>query len=142
MPYQFDFDSTNRILRGRLDGCITDQVLKEYYRAAARYAAETDPLGGVTDFSAVTAFEVSAETIRELARSMPAMPDPHRVRVIVAPLDLVFGMARLFQFEGQETRPLNTSFARRGRPGRSLALPARSSGRYLRSDGNLRRHPT
>jgi hypothetical protein len=107
MPYQFDFDSTNRILRGRLDGCVTDAVLKEYYRAVARYVAELDPIGGITDFSAVTSFEVSVDTVRDLARSAPAMPDPSRVRVILAPVDSVFGMSRLFQFEGEDTRPQN-----------------------------------
>ena len=107
MPYQFDFDSTNRILRGQLDGCVTDEVLREYYRAAAGHAAKIDPLSGLTDFSAVTSFEVSAQTVRNLARSVPAMPDPSRVRVIVAPVDHVFGISRLFQIEGEKTRPHN-----------------------------------
>jgi hypothetical protein len=107
MPYQFDFDSTNRILRGRLDGCVTDEVLKEYYRTAAGYAAQIDPLCGITDFSAVTSFEVSAQTVRKLARSTPVMPDVSRVRVIIAPVDHVFGISRLFQIEGEKTRPHN-----------------------------------
>jgi hypothetical protein len=107
MPYQFDYDSTNRILRGRLDGCVTDDVLKEYYRAAAGYAAQLDPLKGITDFSAVTSFEASAQTVRELARSTPVIPDVNRVRVIIAPADHVFGMARMFEMTGENTRPLN-----------------------------------
>ena len=107
MPYQFDFDSTNRILRGRLDGCVTDEVLKEYYRAAAVYAAQIDPLRGITDLSAVTSFDVSAETLRTLAGSTPVMPDTGRVRVVLAPADHVFGLARLFQIEGETTRPHN-----------------------------------
>jgi hypothetical protein len=93
MSYQFDFDSTNRILRGRLNGRVTDEVLKDYYRAVAKHAAEIDPRGGITDLSAVTSFEVSADTLRELAGSTPA--------------DVVFGMARLFQSEGEDTRPQN-----------------------------------
>lgn len=107
MTYQFDFDSTNRILWGRLQGCVTDEVLKEYYRAAAGYAAQIDPLSGVTDFSAVTSFEVSPQTVRELARSTPVIPNPSRVRVIIAPVDHVFGIARLFQIVGEKTRPNN-----------------------------------
>jgi hypothetical protein len=105
MPYRFDFDATNRILRGRFDGCVTDEVLKEYYRIAAGYVEQVDPRSGITDFSAVTSFEVSAETVRELARSVPAMPDPGRIRVVLAPVDHVFGMARLFQLVGEHTRP-------------------------------------
>jgi hypothetical protein len=105
MPYQFDFDPTNRILRGRLDGCVTDEVIKDYYRAAAAYAARLDPCLGITDLSAVTSFEVSPETLRVLAHSTPVMPDPSRVRVILAPDDHAFGMARLFQLEGGEFAP-------------------------------------
>ena len=105
MSYQIDFDSTNRIIRGRLNGRVTDEILKDYYRAVAKHAEEIDPRGGITDLSAVTSFEVSADTLRELARSTPAIPDPRRVRVILAPTDHVFGMARLFQFEGEDTRP-------------------------------------
>ena len=108
MSYQFDFefDSTNRILRGRLDGHVTDGVLKEYHRVATEYAAQIDPRAGITDLSAVTSFEVSPQTARELARSTPVMPDPtNRVSVIVGPSDHIFGMARLFQFEGAQTRP-------------------------------------
>lgn len=107
MPYQFDFDSTNRILRGRLDGCVTDGVLKEYYQAAAVHAAQIDHLKGITDFSAVTSFDVSAETLRKLASSTPVIPDASRVRVVLAPADHVFGLARLFQIEGENTRPHN-----------------------------------
>jgi hypothetical protein len=105
MSCQFDFDPRNRILRCRLKGHITDDVLKEYYRDVAAYAAQTDPSGGVMDMSAVTSFEVSAQTVRELARSAPALPDPNHVRVIVAPTDHIFGIARLFQFEGDSMRP-------------------------------------
>ena len=106
MPYQFEFDSTNRILRGRLDGRVTDEVAKEYHRVAVEYAAQIDALLGITDLSAVTAFEVSAVTARELARSEPVMLDPNnRICVIIAPSDHIFGIARLFQIEGEQTRP-------------------------------------
>jgi hypothetical protein len=105
MPYRFDFDSTNRILRGRWDGRVTNEVLREYYRVAAEYVAQIDPGSAIADFSAVTSFEVSPETARELARSLPVMPDPSRVRVVLAPADHVFGMARLFQLAGEHTRP-------------------------------------
>jgi len=64
-----------------------------------------DRVTDLMDMSAVTAFEVSAQTARELARSAPALPDPNHVRIIVAPADHIFGIARLFQFEGDSTRP-------------------------------------
>ena len=105
MPYHFEFDATNRILRGRLDGGVTDEALKEFYRLAAEYVAQTDARAATFDLSAATSFEVSPQTIRELAKSAPAMPDPSRPRCIVAPSPKIFGLARMFEIEGEVTRP-------------------------------------
>ena len=105
MPYHFEFDETNRILRCRFDGRVNDEALKEFYRLAAEYVAQTDPRAAIIDLSAVTSFEVSPETIRELAKSAPAMPDPSRPRCIVAPSPQIFGLARMFEIEGEVTRP-------------------------------------
>jgi 3-hydroxyacyl-CoA dehydrogenase len=42
MPHRFDFDSTRRILRGRFEGRVTDEELKEYYLAAGKHVAQAD----------------------------------------------------------------------------------------------------
>jgi hypothetical protein len=105
MPYDFEFDSANRLLRCRFVGKITDEALREYYRAAAKYSALTDAHASVLDMSSVTFLEVSAQTIRELANLPPAVADPSRPRCIIAPAAQVFGMARMFELQGQETRP-------------------------------------
>jgi hypothetical protein len=105
MPYHIDFDSTNKILRGRFDDCVTDEILEEFYRVATEYVARMDPRSGLTDFSDVTSFTVSAQSVRKLARSEPAMPDSSRIRVVVAPPDHIYGIARLFQLAGEHTRP-------------------------------------
>jgi hypothetical protein len=101
----FDFDPKNRILRCRLHGRVTDEVLKECYRAMAEHAQQLQPHGAVLDLSAVTMFDVSPQTTRQLAHSEPAVPNPGRPRVVLAPADHVYGMARLFQMEGSDTRP-------------------------------------
>jgi len=105
MPYHFDFDSANRIIRCQFEGQVTDEEFKEYYREAPKYVALTSPLAGIADFSEVSAFEVTPETLRELARSTPIMPDPILPRFVVAPSPLIFGFARMFQILGEETRP-------------------------------------
>ncbi|MBZ5696367.1 MAG: hypothetical protein LAN36_13510 [Acidobacteriia bacterium] len=105
MPYHFEFDSANRIVRCRFEGRITDEILREYYQIAGKYFESTDARAGVLDLSAVTAFEVSSQTIRELAKLPPAMPHPERPRFVIAPSNQVFGMARMFELQGQDTRP-------------------------------------
>ena len=105
MPYQFDFDSAQRILRCRMEGVVTDEELKEYYRDVERHSVREEPLGGILDLSAVTSLDVSPNTIRELAKLPPAMPNPLRPRVVIAPSPPVFGIARMFEMQGQDTRP-------------------------------------
>jgi hypothetical protein len=105
MAYHFEFDSANHVLRGLLVGTITDEVLKEFYRISEKYIALTNPRSTVTDMSSVTSLEVSAQTIRELANLPPVLADPSRKRCIIAPTAQAFGMARMFELQGQETRP-------------------------------------
>ena len=105
MPYFFDFDATHRILRCRFEGRLTDEQLKEFYRVAAEYVSRYPLRAAISDFSAVTAFDVSPETIRELARMSPIIPDPELPRFVIAVSPKMFGMARMFELEGQSTRP-------------------------------------
>jgi len=104
MAYYFDFDSSNGILRCRLEGNITDESLKECYEAAGRYAALTNPGVGVMDFSNVASFNVSPETVRHLAHRTPAMSGS-RPRFLVVPSTHMYGLARMFQQCGSEERP-------------------------------------
>jgi len=105
MPYHFDFDPKTRILRGTFEGHVTDDDLKTGYRVAERYAAKTAAQRGLMDLSAATSFDVSPDTIRELAKSPPVFPDPSLTRVILAPSSQIFGMARMFELQGEGTRP-------------------------------------
>ena len=105
MPYYFEFDSADRILRCRFEGKITDADLKEYYRAVGKYVKLTNACAGVLDMSAVTSLEVTPDTIRELANLPPALSDSSRPRCIIASSPKIFGMARMFELQGRHTRP-------------------------------------
>jgi hypothetical protein len=105
MPYYFEFDSADRILRCRFEGKITDADLKKYYRAVGKYVKLTNACAGVLDMSAVTSLEVTPDTIRELANLPPALSDSSRPRCIIASSPKIFGMARMFELQGQHTRP-------------------------------------
>ena len=103
--FYFEFDSTNRILRAVFSDVVTDEDITMFYPMVTQHSAALDPLAGILDLSAVTSFEVSVQTIRNLAWSDPAMPHPERPRFIVAESSHIFGMARMFAFEGESTRP-------------------------------------
>jgi hypothetical protein len=98
-----DYDEKNNILRFTITGRLTDAILLEIYATAGKYLASHPPCRGITDFSGVTEFEVSSSTIRDLAQTPPAFP-PGYMRIVVAPKDHVYGMARMFQIVGADTR--------------------------------------
>ena len=104
MAYFFDFASSQGILRCRLEGDITNESLKKCYEAAGALAAQIDPKVGIMDFSNVNSLDVSAETVRDLANRAPGMPKA-RPRFLVAPSHSLYGLARMFQQYGSETRP-------------------------------------
>ena len=106
MSHQFQFDPASRLLLCQIEGVVTDESIREFYRDVGRYVEKIQPSAGIVDFTGVTSFRVSAATIRELAESPPPMKDPKLPRFLVAPADHVFAMARMFELQGDKTRPL------------------------------------
>lgn len=105
MAFHFEFDPASHIVLGVLQGDVNDDEIVRYYRAAGLVAQAKTPSGGISDFSDVKSLNISRQTILELARAAPSMPDPSRTRVIVATSPHVFGLLRMFQSFGEETRP-------------------------------------
>ncbi len=105
MAFRFELDPLHRILRTEFSNSVTEDDLMYFYRMSALLIENIDPLSAITDFSAVTSVECSAGFIRGLAALPPAMPKTERPRVVVAPMDQVFGLARVFAAEGEVTRP-------------------------------------
>jgi len=83
MGFVMDFDARNNILRVTLEGQVTDAILSDGYATASRYVASHPPCRGIWNLSEVTQFEVSSDTIRELAGSSPIILQGH-MRVVVA----------------------------------------------------------
>ncbi|SRR5947207_4961443 len=105
MPYRFEFDSVNRILRNRFEGQLDDSSLVAFYTDIVKYVAKTDPRFVIHDFSGVVTLNISVSVIHVLANSQPAVRDPAIPRFIVAPSAYLFGMSRMFQLVGEKTRP-------------------------------------
>jgi len=102
--FVMDFDAKNNILRGTLEGRLTDAILLDYYAAAARYTASHPPCRGIWDVSKVTEFELSSDAIRQVARRPPIIATGY-MRVIVASQDFPFGMMRMLQILSEKSRP-------------------------------------
>jgi len=103
--YSFDFDPTHRILRFRLNGRITDELMRDFYYNMREPSDRTRPNAGVLDTSTVDSFEVSHEVIVELASASPIVPRPDFPRVVIAPSTEIYGLMRMFAIRGEATRP-------------------------------------
>lgn len=104
MAYFFQYDSSHEIFLVRFEGRVTDEQFREYYRAAGEHMARLRPRATISDYSAVTDFQVSVQTIRILAHSYIAMPASNP-RFVVAAAPHLYGLARIFQAEGEPIRP-------------------------------------
>ena len=105
MGFVLDFDAKHNILRGTLEGSLTDAILLDYYETAARYTASHPPCRGVWDFSKVVArVDISTDTIRQMVKRSPIIPAGY-MRVIVTPQDFLFGMMRMLQILSESVRP-------------------------------------
>jgi hypothetical protein len=102
LSYYFEYNAAKKVMAARFTA-VTDEVLKEFFEVAPRYIAAHAVEAGIVDFTAVTSFDWSAETSRQLARMPPLVPDP-KPRFIVAVSDVQFGMGRLFQQSSSEGR--------------------------------------
>ena len=106
MTYRFDHDAVHGILRLSYIGQISDELIKQAYKATPAAVLKTNPRGMIIDLSEVTAFDVSPHTIHELADYQPTVKDPSVPRIIVAPTPHLFGMSRMFQILGEHRRPM------------------------------------
>jgi len=103
MAFLMEFDARNNVLRLTIDGRLTDAMMLEVLEASARYFSSHPPCRGIADVSKVTANEVSSGAIMQMAK-IPAA-GPELMRVVVAPKDHSYAIARMFQIYSESTRP-------------------------------------
>lgn len=105
--FRFEFDSVNKILLGRVEGRLTEELFEEIFKAIRKYSIATDASAGIQDFSSVTEFAISSDFLRHFATLEPAMPDAtRRPRVVVVPKTSAFGLFRMFALLGERRNPL------------------------------------
>jgi hypothetical protein len=104
VPYRYEFDHDHRILVGILEGHLEDADLLAFDSSSREYITKFNPSGGITDFSGITAFSASGEVVRTIAQTPPAYTSPIPW-FLVAPRDVHYGMARMYQIIASDTRP-------------------------------------
>jgi hypothetical protein len=105
--FEFEFDSTNKILLARFEGQLTNESAAEYHDALGRNWRATDARAGIWDLSAATDFAVASDFLRNLAARKPITPGLiNHPRFIVVPVTSGYGLMRMFQISGELSRPL------------------------------------
>ena len=97
MPADYDIDPAQRRIHTRLSGVLTDpdlHAMEARLRLDPRYVSDYDHL---IDASEVTGLEVTGAGVRHIIHVTPNGQGCSGRRVIVAPGDALYGMARMFQ---------------------------------------------
>ena len=105
MSCAFDFDSTNRILRSRLAGQVSDEEFIDFYRGISRRVIHLRPSAGIVDLSGVTSFDVSVQVMGALATLPSVVQDPNFLRIVIAPSSETFAMMRMFGTAAGQAHP-------------------------------------
>ncbi len=105
MPYRFEFDRVNRILRASIEGAIADEEISIFRTDTAKLVGEAKPSSCIVDLSQTKQYDISSANIRVLGKSAPAVPGISILVVVVAPSTHMFGLTRMFQITSEETRP-------------------------------------
>jgi len=98
MPTNFVIDVEERIVRSQVSGVFTTADFVGHREQLLTHPDFDATFRHLIDFSGVTHFDVSSESMVSLARSDPW--DSDAKRAVVAPSDVVFGYARMYQIVG------------------------------------------
>jgi hypothetical protein len=103
VSYYYEFEDRYQILLTVAYGSMGENEFRELYFDMCARKDEERALTGILDLIGVTTLNIDSQLIRELASHPPTFSDP-ALRAVVAPTDLLFGMSRMFQMLGSETR--------------------------------------
>lgn len=103
MHYVIDLEPAARIVRVKVDGVLTDEILMEVYSTLKQVLSTGGPYSGIFDFSEVVDDRVCSEAIRALARDVPAILSG-KLRVVVASTPNLRGLFRMYEMSGDGMR--------------------------------------
>ncbi len=96
MNHRLEFDRVNGTFRVTFLDPLTDETFRAIYYSMPPVISAHAPRSAIADFSHIKHFELSAAGIRTISQGPRVLP-AGVPGVIVAPRDITFGMARMFQ---------------------------------------------
>lgn len=103
--FQVEFDAEDKILRLTFKGKYTDEDLRTGYAIVKRCFNRFGSCHCIVDYTGVDDVDVTITTggVRELAKTQPIFP-MNCVTVNVAPNNVMYGLARMFQILSSDAR--------------------------------------
>ena len=96
MAYRLQFDSKQKVLLVIHEGEVHAWEIETLADELRQRLSELNPSTTISDFSTATTINLTTDMIRHLAERDAAFPPTMR-RFIVAPLDYMFGLARMYE---------------------------------------------
>jgi hypothetical protein len=103
VSHALDFDPAHRVLRLTLTGALTEAGFLVAREDVAHFIQIEGPCHGLFDYRGISKFDISADFVRRLAEQPPTFP-VDAIRVVVASQCVIYGMIRMFQIIGSDTR--------------------------------------
>ena len=101
--FRLDFDATNKIIRISFEGEETGQVLQAAHAALRSCWERLGPWPCIVDLTGVTEATFPSDAVRTIAQSQPVV-SMDCLLVAVAPKDVSYGLARMFELLIHEER--------------------------------------
>lgn len=100
MPASYRVDAEQKMIFSTATGAVTDADLRAHQKSLLADPGFDPGFSQIWDFQGVEEVQVSNGTLKELAASRSFSAESRRA--VVAPRDLVFGMARMFEMLHQQ----------------------------------------
>ena len=104
MPASLKVDVKNRTVYSSFEGLISDSDLLAHGSAIKNHPDFNPRFSEIVDFSKVTELRVTVGFINSLAKSGSVYSAASK-HAVIAPHDLSFGIARMYQILAEDTRP-------------------------------------
>jgi hypothetical protein len=102
MPFDYEFDESNRLLRTRIWGVVTGEDLRRHLDRVSRDERLQGDLGELVDLGGVERVEVGLKDLEDIVKADREAAVRTRKRMaIVATREVTFGLARQYALLGE-----------------------------------------
>ena len=104
MPAHVKVDVQNGIVYSSFEGALNDNDILTHRDALKRHPDFNPQFSEIVDFTEVKQLKVTVGLVNAMAKG-DSLYSPESRHAVIAPHDMTYGVARLYQMLAQDTRP-------------------------------------